>query len=80
MRKRGLYIHVNCDVNEGKRKNANVKSKKFYKRGSMEGTEWDCNPIERTTISTNQTALVLPGTKTPTKECTWRDPCLQLHM
>ena len=22
----------------------------------------------------------LPGTKPPTKECTWRDPWLQLHM
>jgi hypothetical protein len=24
--------------------------------------------------------LELPGTKPPTKEYTWRDPCLQLHM
>jgi hypothetical protein len=25
-------------------------------------------------------SLELPGTKPPTKEYTWMDPCLQLHM
>ena len=41
-----------------------------------------CNPIGRTTISTNQTSPTpeLPGTKPPTKEYTWRNPWLQLHM
>jgi hypothetical protein len=36
-----------------------------------------CNPIGRTTVSTNQTPPPppeLPGTKSPTKEYTWRDP------
>jgi hypothetical protein len=42
-------------------------------------TEGDCNPIGRTTISTNLTPE-LPGTKPPTKEYTWRNPWLQLHM
>jgi hypothetical protein len=42
-----------------------------------------CNSIERTTISTNKTPPLspsLPGTKPPTKEYTWRNPWLQLHM
>jgi hypothetical protein len=46
----------------------------------IEGAEGVCNPIGRTTISTNQTTPPeLPGTKPPTKEYTWRDPWLQ-HM
>jgi hypothetical protein len=48
-----------------------------------EGVEGVCNPIGRTTISTNQTPLHVPelqGTKPPTKEYTWRDPWLQPHM
>jgi hypothetical protein len=31
-------------------------------------------------ILTNHTPPELPGTKLPTKEFTWRDPWLQLHM
>jgi hypothetical protein len=47
-----------------------------------EGDEGVCNPIGRTTISTNQISLPpeLPRAKTPTKEYIWRDPWLQLHM
>jgi hypothetical protein len=50
-------------------------------RERTEGAEGVFNPIGRTTISTNQTpSAELPGTKPPTKEYTWRDPWLQLHM
>ena len=46
-------------------------------RGRTEGAEGDCNPIGRTTISTNQTpTLELPESKPPIKEYTW----LQLHL
>jgi hypothetical protein len=45
-------------------------------REKTEGVEKVCNPIGRTTISTNQTPPELPGTKPSTKEYTW----LQLHM
>jgi hypothetical protein len=45
-------------------------------REKTEGVEGVCNPIGRTTISTNQTHPELPGTKPSTKEYTW----LQLHM
>jgi hypothetical protein len=49
-----------------------------------EGAEGIFNPIGRTTISTNQTPPPqlpeLPGTKAPTKQYTWRDPWLQLHI
>jgi hypothetical protein len=45
--------------------------------GRTEGAEGDCNPIGRTTISTNQTpTLELPESKPPIKEYTW----LQLHL
>jgi hypothetical protein len=44
-------------------------------RGRAEGAEGDCNPIGRTTVSTNQTPPPeFPGTKPPTKEYTWREP------
>jgi hypothetical protein len=49
-------------------------------RGRTEGVEGFCKPIGRTTISTNQTTPELPVTKPPTKEYTWRNPWLQLHM
>jgi len=45
-------------------------------RETTEGTEGVCNPIGSTTISTNQNPPELPGTKTPTKKYTWRDPWL----
>jgi hypothetical protein len=49
-------------------------------RGRTEGAEGVCNPIRRI-ISINQTlSPELPRTKPPTKEYTWRDPWLQLHM
>jgi len=35
-------------------------------------TEGVCNTVGRTTISTNQTPLELPGTDPPTNEYTWR--------
>jgi hypothetical protein len=44
-------------------------------RGETEGVEGVCNPVEKTTISNNQTPQELPGTKPSTKEYTW----LQLH-
>jgi hypothetical protein len=49
--------------------------------GKTEGVEGVCNFIRIITISTNQTPLPpeLLGT-TQTKEYTWRDPWLQLHM
>jgi hypothetical protein len=47
--------------------------------GRTEGAEGVCNPIERTTISTNQTPE-LPETKPTNKTYTWRYPCLQLHL
>jgi hypothetical protein len=37
-------------------------------RERTEGAEGVCNPIGRTTISTNQTLPELSGTKPPTKE------------
>jgi hypothetical protein len=48
-------------------------------REKTEGAEGVCNPIGRTT-TTNQTPSELPGTKSPTKKYTWRDPWLQPHM
>jgi hypothetical protein len=42
-----------------------------------------CNPIGRTTLSTNQPPPQPPelsGTKPSTKEYTWRNPWLQSHM
>jgi len=39
-------------------------------RARTVGAEEVCNPIGRTTISTNQTPTKLPGTKPPTKEYT----------
>jgi hypothetical protein len=44
------------------------------------GDKGVCNPIGRTTVSTNQTFPELPGTKPPTKEYTWKNPWLSLHM
>jgi hypothetical protein len=51
-------------------------------RESTEGTKGVYNSIGRTRISNNQmpSSRELPGTKPPTKEYTWRDPCLQMHM
>jgi hypothetical protein len=49
-------------------------------RVRTEGAEGVCNPIERTKTSTNQTFPEVSGAKPPTKEYTWRDPWLQLHM
>ena len=40
-------------------------------REKTEEAKGVCNPIGRTTISTNQTPPELPGTKPPTKEYTW---------
>jgi hypothetical protein len=48
-------------------------------RGKTEGAEGVCNPKGRT-ILINQMLPEFPGTKPPTKEYTWRDPWLQLHM
>jgi hypothetical protein len=39
-------------------------------RVRAEGAEGDCNPIGRTTMSTNMNTWELPETKTPTKEHT----------
>jgi len=54
-------------------------------RERSEGAKRVCNPIGRTTISTNQTPPELPGTKPTTKENTWwwlweGVPWLQLYM
>jgi hypothetical protein len=49
-------------------------------REMSKGAEGVCNPIGRTTISTNQMPPDLPGTKPLTKEYIGRDPWLQLHM
>jgi len=54
-------------------------------RKRTEKAEGVCNPIGRTTISTKQTPpplphTELPGTKPPSKEYTWGDPCFQPHM
>ena len=49
-------------------------------RRRIEGTGGDGNCIGRPTVSTNLDPWELPGTKPPTKEYTWRDPWLQLHM
>jgi hypothetical protein len=48
----------------------------------MEAAEGVYNPIGRRKISTNQIPCPpeLPGTKPLTKEYTWKDPQLQLHM
>jgi len=43
-------------------------------REKTEGAEGVCNTIRRTTISSNQTPPLLPGTKPPTNEYTWKDP------
>jgi hypothetical protein len=48
--------------------------------GRTEGAEGVCNTVRGTTISTNQTTPDLPVVKPPTKEYSWRDPWLQLHM
>jgi hypothetical protein len=49
-------------------------------RERTEGAERVYSPIGRTTMLTIQTSPEFPGTKPPTKEYTWRDPWLQLHM
>jgi hypothetical protein len=50
-------------------------------RESTKGAEGVFNPIGRSTISTNQTPPPeLPETKPATKEYTWRDSGLQLHI
>jgi hypothetical protein len=46
-------------------------------REKTEGAEGVCSPIGRTRISTNQMS---PRTKPTTKEYTWSDPWLQMHM
>jgi len=43
-------------------------------REMTEGAEEVCNPIGRTTMSTNKIIPELPGTKPPTHQYTWRDP------
>jgi hypothetical protein len=39
-----------------------------------------CNSIGKITISTIQSLPELPGIKSPSKEYTWKDPWLQLHI
>jgi hypothetical protein len=48
--------------------------------GKTERAEGISNPTRRTTISTNKTPPKLPGSKPSTKEYTWRDLWLQLHI
>jgi hypothetical protein len=45
-------------------------------RGRTEGAEEDCNPVGRTTLSTNPDPSKLPETKPPTKEHSWAGLCL----
>jgi len=42
-------------------------------REQTKGVEGACNPIGKTTISTNQTSPELPRTKPPTNEYIWRN-------
>jgi hypothetical protein len=49
-------------------------------REGTEGAEWVCNPIGRTTLSTNQYVPELPGTKLRSMEYTWMDLWFQPHM
>jgi len=49
-------------------------------RKRTEEAEEVCNPLGRTTISTNQTPPKFLRTKPPTKEDTWGYPWLQLDM
>jgi hypothetical protein len=49
-------------------------------RERTERAEGVCNSEGRTMISTNQIPPELPGTKLPTKEYTWSNPWLLLHM
>jgi hypothetical protein len=50
-------------------------------RGRIEVAAEDCNPIGRTTISTNLTTQSSQGLNhPPTKEYTWRNPWLQPHI
>jgi hypothetical protein len=44
------------------------------------GAEGACTSKGGTTICINQYTPKLPGTKPPTKEYTWRNRWLQLHM
>ena len=48
-------------------------------RARTKGAEGVHSPLGSTTISTNQTPEP-PGTKPPTKDYTWKDLCLLLHM
>jgi hypothetical protein len=52
-------------------------------RGRAEGAEGVCNPIGKTTVSTNQTLSPQPssqGLNPQPKMYAWRDIWLQLHM
>jgi len=49
-------------------------------RGKIEGTEWDGNPIGRTTESTNLDPGELPETKPQAKEHTRAGPRPPAHM
>jgi hypothetical protein len=49
-------------------------------RRKTEGVERDCNPIGRTTASTNLDPSELPGIKPPTKEHTWAGSWPQAHV
>ena len=49
-------------------------------KGRTEGAEEDCNPIGRTTESTNLDPSELPGTKPKTKEHTWAGSWLWAHV
>jgi hypothetical protein len=58
-----------------------TREPQWKSKGRTEGTEGVCNPIGRTTISTNQISIPeLPRTKPTTKEYTWSYPWLQMHM
>ena len=59
-----------------------VKVRDQYRRvrGRTEGAEGDCNPIGRTTVSTNGDPSELSETKPKTKEHTWAGSWPQAHV
>jgi hypothetical protein len=61
------YLTEHWDPNEGS-------------RGKTEGAEVVSNTVGRTTISNQPDLLEFLGNKPPTKEYTWREPWLQLHI